>query len=224
MIRLRTRGRLGCDNDGEHVGVDAGASPPCQRTRSMAVRKAKVEKKKPVEAKEDAPVEEKQLTAEDLGGIEPQVMQDFMEGKITLGEMSGFDRGSQGKVAAIGMEYLTNGKLTEAELVFRGLMAMDPYEPFYFAALGSVHQRREEWPDAEAWYSRAIEASAEKNEHNPAARANRGEVRLMMERLEDAVEDLTTAIQEDPEFTEPTTERARVLLTEVKRQLEEASN
>ena len=54
MIRLRTRGRLGCDNDGEHVGVDAGASPPCQRTRSMAVRKAKVEKKKPVEAKEAA--------------------------------------------------------------------------------------------------------------------------------------------------------------------------
>ncbi|MCP4500529.1 MAG: tetratricopeptide repeat protein [Deltaproteobacteria bacterium] len=184
----------------------------------MAVRKGITRKKKSKDSG-DGP---KELTSEDLGGLDPKIVEDFMRGRITLGEMQGFDKGSQGKVAAIGLEYLENGKLIEAQNVFTGLLAMDPYEPFYFEALGSICQRREEWTDAEAWYSRSLEAAAEKNTRSPSARANRGEVRLMMQRLEDAVDDLTQAIIEDPDFKEPTTERARMLLTEVKRQIDEA--
>ncbi len=186
----------------------------------MAVRKG-ITKKKKEKGADDGP---KELTSEELGGLDPKVVEDFMRGRITLGELQGFDKGSQGKVATIGLEYLENGKFIEAENVFTGLLAMDPYEPFYFEALGSICQRREDWPNAEAWYSRALEAAAEKNTRSATARANRGEVRLMMGRLEDAVDDLTQAIVEDPDFKEPTTERARRLLAEVNRQIEEAQN
>ena len=110
--------------------------------------------------------------------------------------------------------------MAEAEALFRGLVALDAYEPYFMTALGSIAQRRDDVEQAEAWYSRAIDCDGP----TPVARAHRGEIRLLNDDLENAVEDLALAIQEDPKFEEPTTERARALLAELKRKLDEIAN
>ena len=144
----------------------------------------------------------------------------FIEGKITQAELQGISKKSLEKIAKIGFDALQQGKFDDADVVFRGLVALDPYEPYFLSALGALALRRDNLEEAEAWYSRSIEAAQAKRQKAPIARANRGEVRLMQERLEDAIDDLATAIEEDPQFQQPTTERARALLAEVSRQME----
>ena len=157
------------------------------------------------DAKDDLELTEEQKAA----------IQDFLDGKVTLGELQGIDENSQLKVAKIGFDYIESGKYADAEVIFKGLIALNPYEAYNYVCLGSIAQRRNELEAAEGWYSRAIDCEGPQ----PIAHANRGEVRLMLERLEDAVGDLAQAIKQDPKFKEATTERARALLAEVSKQV-----
>lgn len=144
-----------------------------------------------------------------------EALQKYIEGEITLADLQGVDAASQTKLAELGYRLLDTGKLADARAIFEGLVALNPKEPYFLLAAGSVAHRQERWQDADHWYSLALE----RDDHNAVACANRGEVRIMLERMEDAVADLVRALELDAGSKEPTTARARGLLQEINRQL-----
>ncbi len=152
------------------------------------------------------------------GGWQSEALEKFVRGDITLAELEGVDGESQSKIAHLGHRMLTSGKLDDAKLLFEGLVALNPYEPYFLLAAGSVAQQQDRFDDAERWYTRALERDPE----HVVARANRGEVRAMRGDVAGATEDLVAAVKLDPKAQEPTTARARGLLVEIKKQLDEA--
>lgn len=152
------------------------------------------------------------------GKWDTNALERFVKGELTLAELEGVDGDSQNKLAHLGYRLLTSGKLEDAKLVFEGLVALNPYEPYFLVAAGSVAQQQDRYDDAEHWYSRALDRDA----NHVVARANRGEVRVMLANIEGATEDLMEAVKLDPQAKEPNTARARGLLLEIKRQLDAA--
>jgi tetratricopeptide (TPR) repeat protein len=168
------------------------------------------------------PAEEDRRAAEAEGativGYDPNRVEDFVLGRITLGELEGITKDDQYEMAKLGHAYIEQGKLDLARNVFRGLNVLDPYDAYFQTALGTIAQREGELETAEEHYSRALEI----NPYSTAALANRGEVRLQLGRLEESVEDLLKAVEVDPEGNEPGTHRAGVLAISVREQLEQA--
>jgi Flp pilus assembly protein TadD len=145
-------------------------------------------------------------------------LESFIKGEVTLAELEGIDGESQQKVAQLGYRLLTAGRLADARALFEGLVALNPKEPYFLLAAGAVAQKEERWDDAERWYSLALDRAPE----GAVALANRGEVRVMKGDIDGAAPDLMAAVKQDPQGKEPTTQRARGLLLEIKRQLDEA--
>ncbi len=142
-----------------------------------------------------------------------KALKKFVKGKITLAELQGFSKETQYKLAELGFNMISGGKLDEAEKIFRGLVALDPKDPYFLLATGSIAQRRSDFKDAERWYSEALKLSPD----HAVALANRGEVRLELGELQKGAEDLIEALKHDPKLEQPTSQRARALLVEKQR-------
>lgn len=149
---------------------------------------------------------------------DPELIERFIVGEITLGELEGIPKKAQYEYAEIGYRYLQQGNRQRAEKIFRGLSALDPYDAYFHTALGVIAQQEQDLDAAVAHYSRALEI----HPRSPVARANRGEVLLQKGQLAKAVEDLTLAGQCDPKYEYESTRRARVLAKAVQEQLEKA--
>ena len=167
------------------------------------------------------PMSEKETPA----SKEPEIVWDekalkrFIKGKITLAELQGFSKETQYKLAELGFNMVSGGKLDEAEKIFRGLVALDPKDPYFLLASGSIAQRKGELQQAEKWYSEALERSHD----HAVALANRGEVRLELGKLQEGAEDLIESLKLDPKLEQPTSQRARALLVGLKETLDEAA-
>ena len=149
----------------------------------------------------------------------PTRVRAFLEGRITLGDLEGITKQEQYQMAEVGYSYVTSGKLDDAETVFEGLIALDPFDAYFHTALGSIAQQRDQHDEAEKRYSRALEI----NPFFATAMANRGEVRVVQGRLAEGAEDLIRAVQSDPEAKEPATVRARATLNVLREQLQAAA-
>lgn len=139
----------------------------------------------------------------------------FLAGNLTLGDLEGIAKEEQYKIAEIGFGCLNNGKLDEAEKIFGGLLALDPFDAYFNTALGSIAHRRGRSEEAEQRYTRALEI----NPYAATALAHRGEIRIMSGRLGEGVQDLVRALQVDEAGAEPATHRARATLRALKEQL-----
>ncbi len=138
----------------------------------------------------------------------PERLAEFLQGHISLGELEGIGKEAQYDMAESGFRCLNEGRLEDAKQVFDGLVALDPYDAYFHAALGSIAQRQDALEEADKKYTRALEI----NPHFPTALANRGEVRLSLGRMEEGVTDLLSALDADPEAREAATHRACILL------------
>jgi tetratricopeptide (TPR) repeat protein len=198
------------------VGVEGEAPAAIERSKKMQPRSLKE-----ILGEEDkAPsVEAEENKKGGAKGWHPERVKQFLRGQITLGDLEGITKPEQYEMAKIGYSYLTSGKLDKAKTVFEGLIALDPYDAYFHTALGSIAQQQNQFPEAEARYSRALEI----NPFSPVARAHRGEIRVMTGRLYEGAEDLLRALQEDPQAREPSTVRARATLQAVKEQLQAAN-
>jgi tetratricopeptide (TPR) repeat protein len=145
----------------------------------------------------------------------PHLLEAFLQGRITLGDLEGITKQEQYQMAEIGHGYLSQAKLTEARTVFEGLLALDPYDAYFNMALGSIAQQEHRNADALRFYDRALEI----NPFSPTAYANRGELRVMQGELQTGVEDLVKALELDPKMKEPATERARATILVLREQL-----
>lgn len=152
----------------------------------------------------------------EIVAYDPNRVRQFVLGHITLGDLEGISKEEQYDMAKIGYAFLEQNELDRALDMFRGLVALDPYDAYFHTALGAIAQRQERLEDAEKHYTRALEI----NPFSATALANRGEVRLQLGRLVEGAEDLVRAVQEDPQGREPATRRAQSLAEAVRTQLQ----
>lgn len=149
---------------------------------------------------------------------DPARLEQFILGKITLGELEDFPKSAQYELAEIGYRFLQNGDTERSGKIFRGLAALDPYDAYFHTALGVIAQQREDFAAAAAHYSRALEIYP----GSSVALANRGECRLRMGELAEAADDLVAAVKSDPAVQYGSTRRAKALVRVVREQLEKA--
>lgn len=140
-------------------------------------------------------------------GYDPLDVQDFVLGNITLGELEGIGKDVQYGLAEQGYKMINSGKLGDAEKVFKGLIALDPFDSYFHTALGSILQKQDVKDEAIVEYSRALQI----NPFNATALANRGEIHFQKGELLEAMRDIQAALHNDPEGEEPATVRCRVL-------------
>lgn len=151
---------------------------------------------------------------------DPARLREFVEGRITLGELERIGKDAQYRMAKIGFDFMNSGKLENARRVFLGLLALDPYDAYFHLALGAIHQREGDLAAADERYTRSLEI----NPFSAVALANRGEARLVAGRVEEGVRDLAAALQRDPQAREPAVARGRAILASLGRQLQEMSS
>ncbi|MCI0669706.1 MAG: tetratricopeptide repeat protein [Myxococcaceae bacterium] len=130
-----------------------------------------------------------------------------VRGEVTLAELQGLTYEQARAIAQVGCELSGAGRLEEARILFKGLVAMNPKDAGVHAALGTVYQRLGRNEEARASYDAALAQAP----RNPVALANRGELRLRSGDV-GGLEDLTHAVEADPEGRTRAGSRARGLL------------
>ena len=180
--------------------------------------KAKPKKKKSTVNKTTNKAKDK-IAEEDITTMsyDAELMNSFILGNATLGELEGIGKDVQYQMADRGFKLLNEGKLEQAEKIFRGLITLDPFDSYFHTVMGSIHQRRDENDKGIEEYTRALKV----NPHNATALGNRGEIYFRTGRVLEATQDLQAAILSDPECNEPATARAQVLAMALAKTIEE---
>lgn len=146
-----------------------------------------------------------------------ELLNSFVLGNATLGELEGIGKSVQYEMADRGFKLLNEGKLDKAEKIFRGLITLDPFDSYFHTVLGSIYQRRDQSDEAIEEYSRALKV----NPYNSTALGNRGEIFFRQGRVLEATQDLSAAIESDPDCKEPATARAQVLAMALAKTIQE---
>lgn len=129
-------------------------------------------------------------------------------GQSTLAEFLGLSREQLYEVAGRAYELMNSGRLEEAHVIYRGLVAADPTDSVFRCHLGAVELRRGRAAEAEVEFDAALRF----NRANVDALSGRGESRLRLGRIVEAVADLRAAVALDSPARRPSTLRARALL------------
>ena len=186
----------------------------------MAIKKAgKKKKKKKKKVKKDAATAAASVSPLPAKAMkhwtDEEKLQALVSGQVTLGELEGIKKSETMELVQLGYSYLDQGRLDDAQAIFEGLVALDPNEPYFLMASGSVAQRQIRYEEAEQWFTACLQIDS----RNLVARTNRGEVRLHMKKIKNAAKDLITVVSLDPESKQNITKRAQGLLSEIQRAL-----
>lgn len=133
----------------------------------------------------------------------------YQEGKLSLRELHVISGPEMLRMALVGFRKYEQGKYSEAQTMFTGLIQLDPKQPYYFTALGAVFLAQEEFDQARQCFDRAIALDSKE----VAPYVNRGEVNLREGKVHQAAEDFARAVELDPKGQDPLTQRARALAT-----------
>lgn len=118
-----------------------------------------------------------------------------------------------------GYFFYNQGKYTEAETIFKGLVTLNAKVAYYHTALGSIYEAQEKYDDALAEFNHALDI----DEKDICALVNRGEIRLRKGKVLEAAEDFQKAIglddanqeelksKNEPPNPDPAAQRARAL-------------
>ncbi len=152
--------------------------------------------------------------------IPPQLANALLQGDVTLGQITGLEQKKLYEIANVGYQMLTSGKLEEAKTIYRGLVAIAPYDSVFHCHLGAVYHRLGETDAA----FEAYEQSLAINHANIDALAGRGEINYLRGKFTEATNDFRKAFELDPNAQRPSTQRARALVWSLKESLEAQEN
>jgi Flp pilus assembly protein TadD len=124
-------------------------------------------------------------------------------------------------IAVVGLNFFTQGHMQEAEVVFRGLIALDPDVFYGYAGLGALMLAQEPPNLSEA--RRNLEKAAALRPDNPAVHANLGEVLLRQSDFQGAAVEFDRALELDPELVDGGANRARALILGLQEYVAEAA-
>ena len=149
--------------------------------------------------------------------IPPELAERLYEGEITLAEFVGLTRNTLYAIADVGYQMLTSGKLEEAKQIYKGLVAADPYDSVFHCHLAATHHKLGEMDEALEEYTQALQF----NYANIDALAGRGEIYFNKGQLTEAVTDLKSAIELDPDGKLASTVRARAVIIAIKEMVDQ---
>jgi tetratricopeptide (TPR) repeat protein len=112
--------------------------------------------------------------------------------------------------AALGFTVYQQGRLQDAEVMFRGVVALDNKNYLGYAGLGAIAMATNP-PDLDTAYANLSKA-VELNPNDATVQANMGEVLLKQGKLEEAKGHLEKAFQLDPGHNDPGANRARAII------------
>ncbi len=131
----------------------------------------------------------------------------LQRGELSLRDYHAISGPEMLQMALIGFRMYENGKYSEAETIFNGLIALDPREAYYYTALGAVYLAQDNFERAKHNFDQALAF----NPKELAAYVNRGEAHLRMGNVMEAATDFKSAVDLDPTGKDPLVLRARVL-------------
>jgi tetratricopeptide (TPR) repeat protein len=114
-------------------------------------------------------------------------------------------------IAALGMNYYQQGRLKEAEAVFRFLLVLHPQAYYAHAGAGVVAMSQQPADLQEA--CQCLSRAAELNPIDASVRASLGEVLLRMGEMEKAAEHLKRSVELDPYKKDSGAARAHAILS-----------
>jgi tetratricopeptide (TPR) repeat protein len=144
---------------------------------------------------------------------DPRELEAVRKGHRTLGELVGIPKERQLELAAMGLKLLKDGLKDKAREVFGGLEALDPYDAYVQACLGSIALDDEDHVVAEQRFSRALSI----NPVSAPALGLRGELRARQGRKAEALADLEAAVKTTVAGNDEVVARARMLLEALKK-------
>jgi tetratricopeptide (TPR) repeat protein len=113
-------------------------------------------------------------------------------------------------IAALGYNLYQQGKLKDAETLFRGLVATNDKSWYGYAGLGAVALAKQP-ADLKAAQEN-LETAAKLNPKDPSVQANLGEVLLRQAKFDDAAKQFQRALELDPQQKDPGANRARAII------------
>jgi Flp pilus assembly protein TadD len=113
-------------------------------------------------------------------------------------------------IAALGYTVFQQGRFDDAEVLFRGVVALDSNSYVGYAGLGAIAMATNP-PDLNAAYTNMSKA-AQLNPNDATVQANLGEVLLKQGKLDEAKTHLEKAFQLDPGRNDPGANRARAIV------------
>lgn len=133
----------------------------------------------------------------------------WARGDATLMELKGYSTEELYFIAQHGYTLFLNGKIQDAQVVFEGLVAIDPRNDYYYRALGVVYHRRGDAERAIRQFTNALKVSPS----SVAAYVNRAEVHISRRDFDAALEDLDRGIKSARNYDDPIVRKARALRT-----------
>ncbi|HVO62385.1 MAG TPA: tetratricopeptide repeat protein [Terriglobales bacterium] len=127
-----------------------------------------------------------------------------------LADVFGVTEGQIQAIAALAFNLQQQGKLKEAEILFRGLIAANEKIFYGYAGLGALALAKQpvDLPTAYENLSKA----AQLNPKDPTVQANLGEVLVRQGKVEEAAKHFKTAFELDSQHKDPGVNRARAIV------------
>ena len=136
------------------------------------------------------------------------LVKEAASGRISLSQIFGLANQEVEAIAALGFQLYEQGKVTDAESIFKGLIALDSQVYYGYAGLGAMSLAEEKLEEAVRWLTRATEL----NPNDPTVHANLGEALLRHAKFSDAATEFQMALDLDAEQKDPGANRARAIL------------
>lgn len=135
----------------------------------------------------------------------------FLNGEITLLELSKIPTHDLWGVAEIGYNLFEQGKTDKSKNIFDALIALSPKEPYFHIAMGAIYLQEKDLDLALVEYNRALNLSPD----NIRCLAIRGEIYLQQQRIEEAMRDFKKVLELDPKQKDPMTRRTGILISTI---------
>jgi predicted Zn-dependent protease len=131
----------------------------------------------------------------------------WLSGEVTLRELLGLSDAQMRKMAEKAHQWVEQARFADARVALEGLIALEPRQSYFWAALGAVDLAEGKWVLAERRCSYALTL----DERQIAAYVNRGEASIRLGKFESAAADLRRAMELEPNGASPLHARARAL-------------
>ncbi|MDF1563706.1 MAG: hypothetical protein P1V51_11730 [Deltaproteobacteria bacterium] len=125
---------------------------------------------------------------------EKGLLRRFVRGELTFAQLEGLGEREARRLADLGHELFRRGRLHDARVLFEGMCALNPLDPYPHQILGAIAEREERREEAEAHYDLCLGLKA----RNPWVLARRGELRLLRDAVGEGVIDLERALDLAP--------------------------
>lgn len=136
-----------------------------------------------------------------------RAVQRWAKGEATLQDLKGYTPEELYAISQQGYTLFLNGKVRDAQIVFEGLVAVDPKNDYYYRALGVVYHRQGDAERAIRQFTHAITVAP----RSPAAYVNRAEVHIARRDAANALKDLEAAIRAGRDLRHPVVRKALAL-------------